>query len=240
MILHLMSAGVPTTWTVVAAYRGSYGIAHNAAVSWIEKQIEDHGTSPYATSDTKPDAHLLIEMKKTDGNWRVERHNLLMSERYLSRQEHDERHSLFQEHTAPFPLEPAVVALVTDTLRQALVDFGYLISRDEWARRYPGQRIVSDHFAAFFAAERAHRSSGAEGDLPFELRWTQFMPSPEGFVWPFDVREDGAGWIVTRDGEPFGSLRSDDEDQARLMMRLLNSGYEEKDLPALMSDGPEE
>lgn len=238
MILHLMSAGVPISWTVVAAYRSSYGIARNAAISWSEKQAGDHATSPYATPDTRPDAHLLIEMREIDGAWRVERQDLIMSERYLAQQEHDERPGLLQEHTAPFPLEPAVATLVANTLRQALVDFGYLIPRDEWARRYPGQRIIADSFAAFFAAERAHRASGVEGDLPFELRWAQFMPAPDGFVWPYDIQADGDGWIVTRDGEPFGSLRSTDMQETETMMRLLNGGYLPEDLPALLADRP--
>jgi len=240
MILHLQAAGVPTSWSIVAIYRSYYGVAHHSARAWMEHEEADRQNRPMRTRvpHEKPTPHLVIEIEKDCDAWSLKRHDLMMSERYLRRQEHDERTELVQQQSSPFPLEDGLAAFVNDTVRTILIGFGYLIPRAEWAERYPGQRIIADHFKAFFAADRAHRASGAEGDMPFELRWGQFMEAPDGFVWPFDVRADGDGWIVMRDGEPFGSLRSTDRDEAETMMRLLNGGYLPEDLPALLEDRP--
>lgn len=240
MILHLVAAGVPTSWSIVAIYNTFYGIARHSARAWTEHEEADRETRPMRMRSTheKPMPHLVIEIVKVDDAWTLKRHDLIMSERHLRQQEHDERTEMFHPQSSPFPLEDGLTAFLNNAIRTILVDFGYLIPRSEWEERYPGQRIIANHFKAFFAAQRAHHASSADGDMPFELRWSQFIPAPEGFVWPFDIRTDGDGWIVTRDGEPFGSLRSHDEDEARAMMRLLNSGYRAEDLPALMADVP--
>lgn len=236
MILHLESAGVPISWCIVSIYKDYYGIALNSARSWMEHEEADRQARPTRLTHEKPTPHLVIEIEKVRETWTLKRKDLMMSGRYLRYQEHDERTSILQPQSSPFPLDDDLVVFLNDTIRTILIDFGYLIPRSEWAGRYPGQRIISDHFAAFFAAQRAHRDSGTEGDMPFELRWGQFMPPPEGFVWPFDVAQENDDWIVTRDGEPYGSLRTTDKAEAETMMRLLNSGYLLEDLPALLAD----
>ncbi len=200
MILHLQAAGVPTSWSIVAIYRNCYGIALSSARAWMEREEADRRARPTMATHEKPTPHLVVEVEKVDDAWTLKRKDLMMSERYLRQQEHDERTELFQPQSSPFPLEDDLAAFLNDAIRTILIEFEYLIPRMEWAKRYPGQRIIADHFKAFFAADRAHRNSGVEGDMPFELRWAQFMPAPDGFVWPFDVAADDDGWVVTRDG----------------------------------------
>lgn len=238
MIFHLMSAGMPITWTVVAIYGNSYGIALEAARAWSKREAEDHGTSRYATATDLESAHFVIEVDDRTGAWTTIRQNLIMSARYLKRREHDERPWLLQDQTSPFPIEPSLKAFLVGALHGTLVEFGYLIPRSEWESAYPAQKIIADHFRAFREAEKAHRASGAEGPMPFELRWSQFMASPEGFAWPFEAVRVDDTWTVTMGGRRMARFSPVDEDEATDMARLLNSGYRPEDVAILMADTP--
>jgi len=248
MIFHLMSAGMPVTWTIVAVYESSYGIACHAAKAWSEQEEISHDESPYTGPETKPTAHLVIEMKAKDGIWTAKRHDLLMSQRYLTRQEHDERGGILQDHTSPFPLEETLRDALAAALKSALVEFGYLIPKAEWEARYPARRIISDHFHAFWTAQNEYLKSSPKEEMAFELRWSLFMPAPEGFVYPYDVARIGETWFVTKDGEPCIELGETEEYRSsdRLqppgrsdeLVKLLNSGYQMKDIPVLMDAFP--
>ncbi len=236
MIFHLMSAGMPITWTVVAVYGRCYGIALEAAQAWSKREAEDHRTSPYTTAATLASAHFVIEVDDRTGEWTTVRQNLIMSPRHLKRREHDERPWLLQDQTSPFPIEPSLKTAVAGALHGALVEFGYLIPRSEWEVAHPAQKIIADHFRAFREAEKAHRESGAEGRMPFELRWSQFMESPEGFTWPFKAMRVSDTWTVTMGGRRLARFSPTDEEEATSIARILNSGYRPEDVDILMAD----
>jgi len=239
MIFHLMSAGMPITWTVVAVYGRCYGIAIEAARAWSEAQAKNHGESPYARAAgaaALPEAHFVIEVDDRTGAWTTIRQNLTMSPRYLKRREHDERPWLLQDQTSPFPIEPSLKAALAGALHGALVEFGYLIPRSEWEIAHPAQKIIADRFRTFREAEKAHRASGAEGPMPFELRWAQFMERPEGFAWPFEAMRVDDTWTVTMGGRRLARFSPTDEEEATSIARILNSGYRPEDVDILMAD----
>lgn len=246
MIFHLQSAGVPISWTIVAVYKGSYGIALHAAKSWQGVEAKDRETGPEQLRRDPVSPHYVVELKEKDGAWIVERENLLMDQAFLNRQAHDERNWLIQFGSSPLPISEDLQAALIAALSSKLKEFGYLISREEWERRYPAQKLVSDHFKAFSAAHKAFRDANDdEAAFPFELRFAPYMEAPKGFVFPYGVmqRWDGqtqshTDWLVTKDGISIDELQPADEEQANTMMRLLNSGYRLEDIPVLLASEP--
>lgn len=250
MIFHLQSAGVPISWTIVAIYKSSFGIAAHAAKSWQERETADRAADiarkpkRYAyIADEPATPHFIVEIK----NGKVEHQELLMDERHL-RQQKPGSNWLVQEKSAPVELDLETAKALTDALNTALTDFGYFIPRDEWERRYPAQKLIQDHYRAFSEAHNAHmdlKKTDPDAEFAFELRWASYMEAPDGFNFPYDVAQKWDGrtqshtdWMVTKDRFPLEELKPTSEEQAETMMRLLNSGYRLEDIPILLAEEP--
>jgi hypothetical protein len=247
MIFHLMSAGVPTSWTIVAIYKNSRGVAINAAKSWQEREAAnrakdaERGSHYAALADAPVTPHYIIDLAE-DGKIRDQ--DLLMDERFRQDQSHDERNWLIQFGSAPIDLDDPTKEALTAALHTALVDFGYLIPRSEWERRYPARHLIQQHYNAFSAAHKKHRDENGDAAMPFELRFAPYMESPEDFIFPYRTTfvssASGGRWAVTQDDGIIHELEPADEEQAETMMRLLNSGYRLEDIPVLLANQPVE
>lgn len=250
MIVHLSAAGVPVSWTIVALYRGSYGIACNSARTWHERSLAEdrHRDTP----------QFVVELKENgDGTWNEMRAELWMDEANLKRQSPDDRQAMVQEQTAPVPLPDTLIEAISTALKRHLTGFGYLIPRDAWHRRYPAQALIAKRFADFNEAAGAARAAGR--DLAFDTRWIMFMEAPEdthlpysvGFVTPAGALEEhdmggSRPVVVMRPDERSLWTRFDHPalpplataDDARSAMRLLNSGWTPEEVRILLGDEP--
>ena len=232
MILHLQAAGVPVSWSITALYKDSYGVAHAAAKHWYDCMSADpdgEHDSPQYVCDVVGDDQKGYTIKRDD---------LFMGRRHLVRQVPDDSSWLVQAQTSPVPLSITLLDVLTEALRAKLVAFGYLLPRAEWMRRYPADVMVAKRFAEFNAAYDAHCRADPKADIPFELKWAPFMERPHGFVFPFDVAAQPTGWAVTDRGSPMLDFELTAEDEARIRMRLLNSGWSPDEVKILLSAQP--
>lgn len=250
MIFHLYASGVPVTWCIAALYRDDYGIAHAAAAAW------------YGTREPKPgrrddEPQCIVELAGDDERgWRVMRSDLWMDDDRRRSQSPDDGKHLVQLHTAAVPLSEKLGAAITEALRAKLIEFGYLIPRGEWQRRYPAQAMMGRRFAEFFEAERAARANRKE--LPFDLKWAPYMDIPEGTHFPYStghLMPDGSLEEHDKGGTPVVVTRPDDKalwtlyehpslpafatrDDAQAAMRLLNSGWTPEEVAVLLTEEP--
>ncbi|MBX9793931.1 MAG: hypothetical protein K2Y02_06535 [Burkholderiaceae bacterium] len=233
MIIHLGAAGVPVSWTIIALYRDAYGVAGKAASVWHEGSSKD---------ESHDSPQCIIELTGNDeAGWRFNRGDLWMSPRHLRRQSPDDGRWLVQHHTAPVPLSAPLAEAITAALRAKLVEFGYLIPRADWERRYPAQVMIGRRFGDFEAAHDAWRKANPDADvrMPFEPRWTPFMEAPKGYEFPFGMTETH---VRTRgpDGawERFDPPELVGIDDVGAKMRLLNSGWTPAEVAILLADEP--
>lgn len=233
MIAHLSAAGVPVSWTITALYGSAFGVALCSARTW------------HRDDDTDNDApQFVVEM--TDGGdagWKVVRTELLMDARHLSRQQPDDPAWLVQDHTAPVELPAALTAAIATALRTALVDFGYLIPRADWVRRYPASALTSKRFAEFAAADRAASDAGVP--IPYEPRWSPFMEPETHERPPYGIGKDGDIVAIARNGVARAADRHDlahigDAAGRASAVRLLNSGWTPAEIAVLLTDEPVE
>jgi hypothetical protein len=252
MIIHLSASGVPITWTITALYRGSYGIAHTAAETWYRRSVETRDGRPHDSPQ------FLLELDGDDEKgWTEKRAELWFGDHHLRMQKPDDGKWLVQTHTAPLPLSYVLSTAITEGLRRWLVGHGYLISRGQWMRRYPGQAMMAARFSEFNAAADAARDAGV--DLPYERKWAPFMETPKGTHFPFStgfVTPDGrleehemGGYtpvVVTRPDDRAAWERFEDAalpsfataNDAKAAMRLLNSGWTPAEVAVLLADEP--
>lgn len=250
MIFHLYAAGVPVSWCIAALYRDDYGIAHSAAAAW-------YGMREPKSSRRGDDPQCIIELSGNDDRgWSVVRSDLWMDEAHRQRQTPEDGKHLIQLHTAALPLSEKLGEAITEALRARLVDFGYLIPRDEWRRRYPAQAMMSARFAEFFEAERNARTKREE--LPFEPKWAPFMEIPADTHFPYstghlmpngsleEFDKGGAPVVVTRpdDRSPWALYQHPSlpafstKDETQAAMRLLNSGWTPEEVAVLLTGEP--
>lgn len=129
------------------------------------------------------------------------------------------------------------------SLKQILIDIGYLIPRDEWERRYPASKLISDRFKEFNQACNAlDRDSGEK--LEFSEKWIPFMEVPEDFVAAYKVEPSGKGYglAANRDGlqEPTDGYIWREITDAEAACRLLNSGWDWSETQVLLKPEPVE
>ena len=232
MIFHLSAGGYPCTWTICAVYKDSLGVAIAAADCWYDRTFE-----AAAGSGKEHDApQAVIEMIEKDGAPEVGRTHLRMGTHHLRSQMHDQRGHLIQMGSAPFAVSDETAVALTQALGGMLVAFGFMIPKDEWERRYPSKVMISARFAEF---QEAHDARGA--DLAYEPKWSMFMPTPAGTVFPHELEETEDGtWWVTRHGERAADLHrfAGTEDDAAAAMRMLNSGWSVEEVVIHMTPEP--
>lgn len=235
MTFHLSAAGTPISWSLVAVYGSSYGIAHNAAESWYARSIKD-------TGDGAQDTPQFICELNANG---VVRQHLWFGAHHLRHQSPDDSNWLVQTHTFPLSIPVEIKQILVQTLRTTLIEKGYLVPRVQWEQRYPAQHLISQRFAEFSAAHRAHRESDADadGDMPFDPRWTMMMERPDDYrpTTEFDIEPAAHGQayvvaITATTRQRLGDLC--DRETARNHARLLNSGWSTEEVEILMREEP--
>lgn len=252
MIIHLGTSGVPIVWSIVALYRDSYGMARSAAEGWYGRSLE---TEDGLTRDCP---QFIVELGGDDEKgWTEKRAELWLGDHHLRKQKPDDGKWLVQMHTAPVALSDALGEAITGSLRRWLVGHGYLITRDQWQRRYPGQKMLAARFAEFTEAAEAARKAGLE--LAYDRKWAPFMETPKGTHFPFSVgfvtsdgrlEEHDAGGsvptLVTRADDKAAWERFTDADlpsfhtkeEASFAMRLLNCAWTPAETAVLLVSEP--
>lgn len=136
-IFHFGAAGHPVSWVLYATYGSAYGVALAAARTWYDRMIATTRT------ETPPGGQFVIQVRDDT----IVRSDLLFDADYFRRhQEPDDASWLCQFHAFPLTIPDPVKHVVTEGLRQRLIDIGFLIPRAEWERRYPDQAELLRQF----------------------------------------------------------------------------------------------
>lgn len=219
MIYHLTASGTPISWSIVAIYERSLGIARAAAQAWFE--ISE---TPQAIIRIEGGKAECLEMFWIDRDQQQPSdHGMIVSG----------FHDIADKQTR---------TQIESLLRGDFVERGWMIPRTDWERRYPASKLMSDRFKEFNAAYDEHKKKGATEEEFFEDRWIMFMDRPEGHVLPYDIdkRDNGFGIKPVRDGEtdPTGGHVWPDIEDAKWVCRNLNSGFNWEECQILMTPEP--
>lgn len=200
-VLHLSAAGVPTGWIITALYNSSYGIAVNAAASWHERQ----GTAEAVLEIERG------EVKRSEMYWKPEH----------GAKQYPDRPILLQ---APgYKLDKDVIEIAIEHMTRTLRGLNFLIPQEEWERRYPASKLISDRFNEWHAASAA----AGRGNVAWEPKWAMFFEAPEGWVPAYQLSDDLLGVVPTDPAadDVTGGYRWPNEAAADNVRRAMNSGF---------------
>lgn len=228
MIFHLSAAGTSlASWHITAIYKGSYGVAVNAASTWYEK-----------TGDTESDTpQMVIQLENDDGHWKRDRFQFMFAPRHQKRQIADGGAMLLQSQTSPLPLPDIVKEALQAELRTILIESNIMISRDEWNVKYPGQALVKQRFSDFIQAREIARNNGEE--LAYHPKWAMMMKTPEDHQYPYKIEEDRENPVLMGnnfDGTWDEITVPDKAADPYALMRLLNSGWSMDEALIIIAD----
>lgn len=220
MIYHISVSGTPISWSIVAIYERSAGIASHSARAWHETT-----STSQCLIQIKHGIARSIEMFWSSDDKQSPDDSTLFLSGFKDIISEEDREKLIQ------------------VLRECLINKEYLIPRKEWEMRYPASKLISDRFREFSEAYNAlDREAGEE--LVFEDKWVMFMELPKGFIPAYKVVGQGKGYVIAPEREGYEDSTNGREwrevSDAEAACRLLNSGWNWEETQILLTPEPVE